>query len=254
MAKYQRLIMPMNNVGISQKEGGKFSHKGINAIDLYGKNTKIEQAYAPCDCKVIKKYAYSSMGNAVVFQSTKKVYFADGSINYATFMMMHDNKISDIKVGQVFKQGQKCYDEGSYGYATGNHIHFEIAKGKYAGVAKNGWSLKGHVNTTKALWLIKGKHKIIKTSGNTYKIATSTTVTVAVIKKWSKKKKYKSKVNNLYARLSASTKGKVYRKLHKKTKAINYYGEVTTNGIRWFVYKNVKNKNTYVASQYLKKT
>ena len=174
-------MMPMYSVAISQKENGSYSHQGINAIDLCGKDSGIDKVYAPCDCKAVKKFAYVGMGNAVVFQSISKVLFADGTLNYATFLMMHDNNISDIRVGQTFKQGAKCYDEGKYGYATGNHIHFEVKKGTYAGLASNGWSLKGNMNTQNALWLLEGKHKVINLLGNKYKVADSPTTEEVVI-------------------------------------------------------------------------
>lgn len=78
-------------------------------------------------------------------------------------------------------------------------------------------------------------------------------VTKIKVKKWAKKRKFISTVNNLQARLSPSTKtGKHYRYLHKKTKAINFYGEITINGYKWYVYKNIKGKPTYVAAKYLK--
>ena len=89
MAKYQRILMPMKNVGLSQKEKGSFSHKGINAIDLYGRDWGIENVRAPVDMKIVAMYKYNSMGNCVIATSTKKVRFADGSIDYATFQLFH---------------------------------------------------------------------------------------------------------------------------------------------------------------------
>ena len=122
MATYQRILMPMTNVNITQKEKGNFSHKGINAIDLAGKNSKIENVRAPVDIKIVRIYKYNSMGNCVIATSLKKVMFADGTLNYATFQFMHDNNISNLKIGKKIKQWQVFYQEGTTGFATGNHI------------------------------------------------------------------------------------------------------------------------------------
>lgn len=250
----QKLIMPMWNVNITQRENGGFSHKGINAIDLAGKDSGREQVFAPADCKIVKRYAYAGMGNAVIYQSLAKVKWADGSEDFFTMMLMHANNISDLTVGKTFKQFSRIYTEGSFGYATGNHVHLEIRKGKSTAFASNGWSLASNINTQKAFF-ISSKHKIYGLLGNSYKKTDSWDVVVSKpkIKKWAKKQKFKSKENNLHVRLSPSTSGKHYRYLHKKTAAINYWGEITTNGRKWYVYTNIKNQTCYVAAQFLKK-
>lgn len=253
MATYQRILMPMTNVNVTQKEKEKFSHEGINAIDLAGKNTGIEDVRAPVDMKIVAMYKYNSMGNCIIAESTKKVLFADGTLNYATFQFMHDNNINDLYVGKKIKQWQEFYHEGTTGFATGNHIHLAVKKGKWEGFdAWNGWALKGAIASVKAYYLIEGTHKVYNLLGIKYKTVKSRTYTTPKVKKWAKKRKFKATVNHLNARTSPSTKAKRYRYLHKKTKAINFYGEVTINGYKWYVYKNIKGKPTYVAAKYLK--
>ena len=252
MATYQRILMPMTNVNITQKEKGSFSHRGINAIDLAGKNSKIENVFAPVDMKIVAMYKYNSMGNCVIATSLQKVMFADGTLNYATFQFMHDNNISNLKIGKKIKQWQVFYQEGTTGFATGNHIHLAVKKGLFDGFDKNGWSLKGAIKSVKAFVLVKGIHNIINLLGIDYKTKSSKTYTAPTIKKWAKKKKFKSKVNDLNVRLTPNPKtGKVYRKLSKKSKAIKYYGEIVANGYKWYVYKNIKGQNTYVAAKNL---
>lgn len=65
-----------------------------------------------------------------------KVKYADGTIDYMTVMTMHDNDISNLKVGNKIKQGTIYYQEGTKGYTTGNHIHLAVGKGKFSG---SGW-------------------------------------------------------------------------------------------------------------------
>lgn len=125
----ENLMFPMRVINITQGVNGQYSHQGTYAIDNAGKDTGIDDVYAPCTM-IIKYKDSSTNGNAVFAESTDKVQFADGSIDYATFMFIHDNDISDLRVGQTIKQSEVFYQEGTAGKATGNHCHIEVAKGK----------------------------------------------------------------------------------------------------------------------------
>lgn len=126
---FQDVLFPMEILNITQgnNEG---THKGTFAIDNAGKDVGVDPIYAPVDMTLVA-YDNESNGNAVFFQSDKKVRFADGSINYLTMMFIHDNDIKDILKTKHYKQGQKFGDEGIAGKATGNHCHMEYAKGKF---------------------------------------------------------------------------------------------------------------------------
>ena len=129
-AGYEAILFPMEVCRITQGVNGQYSHQGTNAIDNGGKNSGIDPIYAPVTMKHVWRDSAKN-GNAVFFESVNKVQFADGTIDYATFMFIHDNYIGDYKVGQIFKQGQEFGDEGTAGNATGNHAHIEVAKGRY---------------------------------------------------------------------------------------------------------------------------
>lgn len=164
MKKYQKLTkggyeligFPMLNMNITQgnKEG---THAGTYALDNAGKDTGIEETYVPFKCKYVAHDTQAN-GNAVWFQSVNKVLFADGTIDYATIMAIHDNYIGDIltlaQKGHIFKQGEPFGDEGTAGLAYGNHLHFEIAKGKFKGMyarnAQGTWHLPNNISTDKA--------------------------------------------------------------------------------------------------------
>lgn len=142
-------LFPMETMTITQGMFGNFSHKGSMSIDLGGKDAGIDPAFAPFDLTLVWKDSLS--GNGLCFQSDRPVICADGTINHVTFVMWHMNDISAYRVGQKFKQGEKIYEEGMAGRATGNHIHFNIAKGKYEGgypLFKNSdgvWCIKNQV-------------------------------------------------------------------------------------------------------------
>lgn len=125
---YEDILFPMTVCNITQ---GDFegTHAGTYAVDLAGKDTGRDLFYAPFS--VVCKAIDSVNGNAVWWESQNKVRFADGTIDYATIMIVHDNSLGGIYVGAKYKQGIQIAQEGTAGKATGNHLHFEIAKGKY---------------------------------------------------------------------------------------------------------------------------
>lgn len=124
---YQDFLCPFETLNITQKHGGSFTHKGTKAVDVAGAKAGTKDAYyAPCDCKVIK--TYPSAGQAL-WQSTKKVRFANGKIEYATFMTVHDDTMN-FGPGYSAKQGEQIGNMGTAGNATGVHCHIQIAQTK----------------------------------------------------------------------------------------------------------------------------
>ena len=152
--RYEKPLFPMINMKVTQGYNGKYSHKGTMAIDIAGKDGGIERLYSPCTC-IIKAKGTSG----VYLESLYQVKCADGSVDYVNFYFFHDNNTKDLKVGQVVQQGQYFYDEGTYGRATGNHVHLIVAKGKYQGGFYNRykhWCLKNQIEPEKVLWVKEG--------------------------------------------------------------------------------------------------
>ena len=126
----EKAVLMLNTLNVSQKANNEFSHKGDKAIDISGSDGGVESLKAPFTGKVKRIYSNT---NTVWLESIDKVKYADGTIDYMTIMTMHDNNISNLKVGDVIKQGSIYYDEGTKGYTTGNHIHLAVGKGKFTG-------------------------------------------------------------------------------------------------------------------------
>lgn len=99
---YQLLGFPMEYMRITQGNNVG-SHLGTNAMDNAGKDTGIDETIAPCDCHLVA-YDTAQNGNSVFLESDNKVLFRDGTIDFATFMFLHDNYIEDIKRVKRFKQ------------------------------------------------------------------------------------------------------------------------------------------------------
>ena len=129
----EKAVFMMDTLNISQKAGGEFSHRGDKALDIAGKDTGIDSLKAPFTGVIKRIYPDT---NSVWLESIDKVKYADGTIDYMTVMTMHDNDVSNLKVGNIINQGTVYYQEGRKGYTTGNHIHLAVGKGKFTG---NGW-------------------------------------------------------------------------------------------------------------------
>lgn len=150
-------LFPMQYMRITQGINGPVFHEGTKYIDLGGKDTGRDPVYAPSEVKII---IITKAYNAIIFESTKPVYWADGSYDYYHMELVHDSDITGMAVGQVYKQGEKIYDEGGKGplgtrqYAS--HLHLGVGRGKYAGKIKNlqgRYELKNEVEPYKLFWI-----------------------------------------------------------------------------------------------------
>lgn len=119
-------LCPFTDMYITQGSNSEFSHKGIMANDVRGIESGVRYPYyAPCTCKCIKVYPESGQS---MWQSVNKVRFANGNIDYATFMIAHSNS-QDCYVGQIIEQGEQLDNMGDKGNATGVHCHIQTEQG-----------------------------------------------------------------------------------------------------------------------------
>lgn len=124
---YENVLCPFTYMYMTQDANGSYSHQGSTALDVRGQKSGIRYAYyAPCKVKCVnvdKTYAF------VWWQSVNKVRFANGTIDYVTFLVGHDNSINAYK-GMMINQGVQLANMGDGGNATGVHAHIEVGKGK----------------------------------------------------------------------------------------------------------------------------
>lgn len=127
-------MCPFTDMYITQGSNMKPSHMGIMANDVRGKESGVRYPYfAPCKSRCVK--IYPSSGQAM-WQSVNKVRFANGRVDYATYMTVHDNTFNAY-VGEVVEQGNQLGNMGDKGYATGVHCHIEVSQSGDTSWTKN---------------------------------------------------------------------------------------------------------------------
>jgi len=144
----QKAVLNVKELNVTQGMNGSYSHKGDLAIDMGKVCTYLKAPFTG----VIKRI-YANC-NAVWLESLEKVKYADGTEDYMTVMTLHDNDVSNLKVGQVLEQGTNYFQPGVKGKVTGSHIHIAVGKGKFIG---NGWTENKYGS-----WCINNQYDITK--------------------------------------------------------------------------------------------
>lgn len=129
---YEIMLFPLEYLYMSQDEGGSYSHLYTYSIDFlgWGANGRRYRCpyYAPCSC-VCKRVTDSG----VVWESTDMVHYPDGTLDYVCFHFAHDDNTEIHYVGEQLTQGDLIGHTGTTGHVTGDHVHFNTAKGHYDG-------------------------------------------------------------------------------------------------------------------------
>lgn len=111
-----------------------FSHKGRATIDEAGPDNGISRWALSFRGKITWKQVTGDK-TGILVSSINKVWVPKngGTRDYVNIILWHDNDISDLWVGKIIEAGVPFYDEGTAGFATGNHIHLGVSLGKYNG-------------------------------------------------------------------------------------------------------------------------
>lgn len=274
MATYDRLIFGMKCLNVSQIGSGydgknHYSHVSYE-VDFAGMDSgvdvwrnKMPNTLWYC----AGSWGTASTGNTRFFWSygtdkkPKKVLCADGALRYVTLALTHSNK--SYTVGKYYSHDEIMYQEGTSGYATGNHIHCEVCAGHTKTKVKNrlgGYNLANMLRADKCFFLLNG-YSYIKNGGglswkttNTVPYTTSEssgsssegTIKHGFVKGYGNGKKMVTKVA-LNMRSDASTKASVVKTLAKGT-TVTYYGYYAYNGSTvWYRVTDGKNEG-YVSS------
>lgn len=154
---YEVMLFPLEYLNITQDEYGPYSHQDILAMDFIGwdANGRVYQCpyYAPVSCTCVATTDASAKNR--IWQSTNKVHLADGSLDYCTWVVAHDD--NPPSVGTLLQQGDLMGHTGTAGNVTGDHLHLNIAKGQYANWEQvppsNNWQLKNSIHIYNACYV-----------------------------------------------------------------------------------------------------
>lgn len=155
---YEVMLFPLEYMNASQPEGGGFSHAGTLQMDFLGwdANGRVYNCpyYAPCSCSCVATTDSSTHNR--VWQSDNMVHLADGTLGYVTFEVAHDDN-PPYNVGISVTQGTLIGRTGTAGYVTGDHVHFQCARGTYAGWEQvppnNNWQLVNEMHIYDACYV-----------------------------------------------------------------------------------------------------
>ena len=136
----ERAIFPAPAMEITQLAYESYSHVIANAIDLIPHGEMI----APFRCTVT--FTDPSWG-CVVLQSTGKVLYADGTLDYMTVSFVHSEDIWEMvrakKENRIICQGEPIYHAGGMGRGNPNafleHVHVAAYRGHVSGVTDDGY-------------------------------------------------------------------------------------------------------------------
>jgi hypothetical protein len=134
----QNTVFPFEYMYLTQGEGGSYSHAGTYAMDFQGMSTPSTRMlrcpyYAPVDLRLVA--IADSANHSYVYTSLDKVNFVDGTYDYFTILVAHDD--TSYSVGRIVAQGFELGKTGTYGIATGDHVHMEVKRGTYEGLIQN---------------------------------------------------------------------------------------------------------------------
>ena len=128
-------IFVAESLVVTQGAYDDYSHMEQNALDIQPMERAVR---APFNGQIVRIDATQLACNAVWFQSSAPVLYADGTYDYMTVCFLHDNDISDLAVGQGVTQGDYFYDSGDYGVSSGKHVHVAVYRGEYNGSMRCG--------------------------------------------------------------------------------------------------------------------
>ena len=154
---YQPALWFMDDLNITQEPGGGYSHSGTLNFDVKGVNNL--NIKAPFDCEIVAIFPGAQSGNTVIVQSVSMVLYANGTVDYMSLAVAHDNDISDCYVGKRISQGEIYYQNGNYGNADGIHSHVTCIGGRYTDhpgwikVSSGNSTFRNAINPVDALYL-----------------------------------------------------------------------------------------------------
>lgn len=173
------LIYPIKIMNITQTYKNDFSHsrhtvgtpKDYPIDDNCGATGPNGYFYCPCDAMTVKKiYGVGSSSSNVLWLESTTPVITPTFTDYVTIMIGHieDAELNKLKIGQIFTRKEPIAIEGKDGFATGEHFHIVVGRGKFKG---SGW-----VKNTNDIWVINTTGGSVKPEDSFFIDNTFTTI------------------------------------------------------------------------------
>ena len=173
------LIYPIKIMNITQTYKNNFSHsrhtvgtpKDYPIDDNCGATGPNGYFYCPCDAMTVKKiYGVGSSSSNVLWLESTTPVITPTFTDYVTIMIGHieDAELNKLKIGQTFTRKEPIAIEGKDGFATGEHFHIVVGRGKFKG---SGW-----VKNTNDIWVINTTGGSVKPEDSFFIDNTFTTI------------------------------------------------------------------------------
>ena len=173
------LIYPIKIMNITQTYKNDFSHsrhtvgtpKDYPIDDNCGATGPNGYFYCPCDAMTVKKiYGIGSSSSNVLWLESTTPVITPTFTDYVTIMIGHieDAELNKLKIGQIFTRKEPIAIEGKDGFATGEHFHIVVGRGKFKG---SGW-----VKNTNDIWVINTTGGSVKPEDSFFIDNTFTTI------------------------------------------------------------------------------
>lgn len=130
---YEYAWFPVNQVRLTQLAFESYSHSYSYHFDCVGsKAVGSDYAFAPFTGKIVytdASWGFCGLQSTDANGNPKKVYWADGSLDYMTVWFMHGSNVSSLSKGQIIPQGTEFFREGSVG-ASSAHYDIGVSRGQ----------------------------------------------------------------------------------------------------------------------------
>lgn len=163
----QNVVFPLEFMYLTQGELSTGTHKGMYAMDfqgMYNASTRRYRCpyYAPVDLELVA--IADNASHAYVYTSLSEVNFIDGTLDYFTILVAHDD--DSYSVGRRVAQGYELGKTGTYGVTSGDHVHIEVKKGRYEGCHYNSDNIYMMTNETHLYDIFGVNDTILLVDGN----------------------------------------------------------------------------------------
>ena len=128
----ENALFPLEYMYLTQGENtGNHTGNSSLAMDFQGWGSSGRIYNCPYYSPISLQCVYLDGTSGVYFESLNMVNFIDGTVDYLSIAFAHDDNWQSNYVGKTFNQGDLIGHTGTSGVATGDHVHIQIARGKF---------------------------------------------------------------------------------------------------------------------------